>query len=181
MRHAKRVAKLGRTSAHREAMLRNMATSLLKREKIKTTKQKAKAVRSYVEKLITKARVDSVHNKRTVAKKIKDRNALIKLFNDIAPRYANRPGGYTRIYKLGFRPGDAAEMVMIELVEEEMTATRKKSSSKKKAVKAEKPAEKTTPEVESGSEEATADESSAQPADSEAQNDSAESDQTDKN
>lgn len=136
MRHAKRVAKLGRTSAHREAMLRNMATSLLKREKIKTTKQKAQAVRSYVEKLITRARENSVHNKRIVAKKIKDRNVLVKLFDDIAPRYVNRPGGYTRIFKLGFRPGDAAEMVMIELVEEEMAAKSKKTVKKEKAAPA---------------------------------------------
>lgn len=126
MRHRKKIAKLGRTAEHRKAMLRNMAVEFLRRERIRTTRQKARALRRYVEKLITRARVDSLHNKRIVESKLKDRRILVKLFNDIAPRYKERPGGYTRIYKLGTRPGDAAEMVIMELVEEEIVAKPKK-------------------------------------------------------
>ncbi len=117
MRHRKRVSKLGRKSFHRKAMMNNMATSFLKHEQIKTTKEKAKALRSFVEKIITRAGENTVHNKRIVAKKIKDRDILAKLFDVIGPRYKERKGGYTRTYKLGTRKGDATEMAIIELVE----------------------------------------------------------------
>ena len=93
-----------------------MSTSLLRHERVRTTKAKAREIRRTVEKLITRAKVDSVHNRRTVAKTIQDKEVLAKLFTEIGPRYLDRPGGYTRILKLGFRKGDAAEMVYLELV-----------------------------------------------------------------
>ena len=117
-----------------------MATSLIQRERITTTAEKAKALRPYIEKLITRAKTETLHNKREVMKKISDRKAVVKLFTDIAPRYSKRPGGYTRIFKLGTRPGDAAEMAIIELVEEEVKTTKKKKAPKKTAPVAEKPA-----------------------------------------
>lgn len=137
MRHGKKIAKLGRTSSHRKALMRNMATSLIQRERITTTADKAKALRPYIEKLITRAKNDTLHNKREVMKKITDRKVIVKLFTDVAPRYSKRPGGYTRIFKLGTRPGDAAEMAIIELVEEEVASSSKK---KKKPAAAIKPA-----------------------------------------
>jgi len=139
MRHGKTIAKLGRTSSHRKALMKNLATNLLKREKITTTIDKAKAIRPYVEKLITRAKESSVHNKREAAKKIQDRTVLIKLFDDIGPRFKERNGGYTRIMRLGLRPGDAAEMAIIELVVQSQKE-KKKSDKKKKAEKEEAPA-----------------------------------------
>ena len=136
MRHGKKIVKLGRPSAHRKALLRSLATNLLKRERILTTIDKAKAVRPYVEKLITRAKEDSVHNKREAAKRIQDRKVLIKLFDDIGPRFKERPGGYTRIMRLGFRPGDAAERALIELVVQE---SKKKKDVKKKENKSKAP------------------------------------------
>jgi len=118
MRHGRKVKKLSRTSSHRRALMRNLALALLKYEQITTTVQKAKALRPYVEKLITKARVETVAQKRLVAKHIPERKVLVKLFDDIAKRYENRPGGYTRIYKLWKRSNDGAEMAIIELVPE---------------------------------------------------------------
>lgn len=118
MRHGRKVKKLSRTSSHRRALMRNLALALLKYEQITTTVQKAKALRPYVEKLITKARVETVAQKRLVAKHIPERKVLVKLFDDIAKRYENRPGGYTRIYKLGKRSNDGAAMAIIELVPE---------------------------------------------------------------
>jgi len=134
MRHGKTIAKLGRTSAHRKALMRGLATNLLKRERIITTVDKAKAVRPYVEKLITRAKEDSVHNKREAARRIQDRRVLIKLFDDIGPRFKERNGGYTRIMRLGFRPGDAAEEAIIELV---VQSSKKKKDAKKKEGKRE--------------------------------------------
>ena len=139
MRHGKTIAKLGRTSSHRKALMKNLATNLLKREKITTTIDKAKAIRPYVEKLITRAKESSVHNKREAAKKIQDRTVLIKLFDDIGPQFKERNGGYTRIMRLGLRPGDAAEMAIIELVVQSQKE-KKKSDKKKKAEKEEAPA-----------------------------------------
>ena len=135
MRHGKKVPKLGRTASHRKALLRNMATSLILKEKITTTIDKAKALRPFIEKIISRAKTDTLHNKREVHKKLTERRAVIKLFSDIAPRYGKRPGGYTRIFKLGTRPGDAAEMAIIELVEEEFVS--KTGKKKAKAVKGE--------------------------------------------
>ena len=116
MRHRKKGRQLSRTRSHRKATLRNMATSLFRHERIETTTAKAKELRPYAERLITLARRGDVHSQRLAATKIQDRQVLGKLFDDIAPRYAERPGGYTRVLKLGNRKGDAAEMSLIELV-----------------------------------------------------------------
>ncbi len=116
MRHRKKGRKLSRTASHKKATMRNMATSLFRHERIETTTAKAKELRPYAERLITLARRGDVHARRLAASKIQDREVLGKLFDDIAPRYAERPGGYTRVLKLGTRKGDAAEMSLIELV-----------------------------------------------------------------
>lgn len=125
--------RLGRKSSHRKALHRNMVTSLIKYERITTTKAKAKEVRRTAEKLVTKAKVDSVHNRRIVGEMIGDKDQLNKLFTEISPRFQTRPGGYTRILKLGMRPGDAAEMVILEFVKDEDAAADGKKKSKKKA------------------------------------------------
>jgi large subunit ribosomal protein L17 len=117
MRHRKKGRHLGRTAEHRSLMLRNMATSLFLHGRIETTVAKAKELRVYAEPLITKAKRGDLHARRLVARRIHDRVALRKLFEEIAPRYAERPGGYTRVRHLGHRPGDAADMALIELVE----------------------------------------------------------------
>lgn len=116
MRHRKKGRKLSRSTSHRRATLRNLATSLFRHERIETTTAKAKELRPYAERLITLARRGDLHSRRLAARKIQDRQILGKLFDDIAPRYAERPGGYTRILKLGNRKGDAAEISLIELV-----------------------------------------------------------------
>jgi large subunit ribosomal protein L17 len=116
MKHRSGHRKLGRTSEHRTATLRNLAASLFKHERITTTLEKAKELRSYAERLITKARRDSVHSRRQVARELPDRTLVKRLFDDIAPRYSERPGGYTRVLRLGPRRGDNAEMAIIELV-----------------------------------------------------------------
>ena len=116
MRHRKKGRKLQRTASHRRAMLRNLATSLFRHERIETTTAKAKELRPYAERLITLARRGDLHARRLVARKIQDREILGKLFDEISTRYAERPGGYTRILKLGNRKGDAAEISLIELV-----------------------------------------------------------------
>jgi large subunit ribosomal protein L17 len=116
VRHRNKGRKLSRTHTHRKALLRNMATSLFRHERIETTTAKAKELRPVAERLITLARRGDVHARRLAGRKIQDRDVLGKLFDDIAPRYAERPGGYTRILKLGHRKGDGAEMSLIELV-----------------------------------------------------------------
>ena len=108
---------LSRTTAHRRAMTRNMVTSLFRFERITTTKAKALEVRKSAEKLITRSKVDSVHNRREAAKFIQDEKILNKLFTEIGPRMKDRNGGYTRVLKLGFRQGDAADVVILELVD----------------------------------------------------------------
>jgi large subunit ribosomal protein L17 len=118
MKHGDKVKKLSRNTSHRRALLRNLAESLYKYESIKTTIDKAKTLRPYAEKIITKAKTDNLSNRRLIAENIHDKKLQTKLFTDIAKRYANRHGGYTRIYRLGFRATDGAEMAMIELVEE---------------------------------------------------------------
>lgn len=117
MNHKNGFNPLSRTTAHRRAMTRNMVTSLFRYERITTTKSKALEVRRKAEKLITRAKVDSVHNRREVAKFIADEKILNKLFTEIAPRMAERNGGYTRVLKMGFRQGDAADVVILELVD----------------------------------------------------------------
>jgi len=116
VRHRKKGRQLSRTRSHRKATLRNLATSLFLHERIETTTAKAKELRPYAERLITLARRGDVHARRLAAMKIQDREVLGKLFDDIAPRYMERPGGYTRVLKVGSRKGDAAEISLIELV-----------------------------------------------------------------
>jgi large subunit ribosomal protein L17 len=139
MKHKIGFNALGRRSAHRKALHRNMAISLFRHERIRTTKAKAKEIRKTAEKLITRAKVDSVHNRRIAAKRIHDKAILAKLFTELGPRYQDRPGGYTRILKLGFREGDGSEMVILELVDRKIKE-RHKSKKKEKTEEA-KPAE----------------------------------------
>ncbi|WP_421941156.1 50S ribosomal protein L17 [Pedobacter sp.] len=117
MRHGKKVNHLGRTDSHRKAMLANMATSLIKAKRITTTLAKAKALRTYVEPIITKSKNDTTHSRRTVFAYLQDKEVVTILFREIAEKVANRPGGYTRIIKLNNRLGDNAEMALIELVD----------------------------------------------------------------
>jgi len=117
MRHRKKGRHFNRTSEHRRAMLNNMATSLFLHDRIETTTAKAKELRQYAEPLITKAKRGDLHARRQVARKIRDGAAVARLFSEIGPRYVERPGGYTRVRLLGQRPGDAAEMAIIELVD----------------------------------------------------------------
>ncbi len=169
MQHGKKTVKLGRTQSHRDAMLANMATSLFLHEKIKTTTTKAKALRPLVDKLITTAKQGTLHSKRQVARTIRDKAVLKKLFNEIVPQFDERNSGYSRMMRAGFRKGDGAELAIVELslerVEAEATEKKKggrlshltgrkkkeaatetapaekKSKGKKKAAAAEVPAE----------------------------------------
>ncbi len=131
MNHKSGFNALSRTSSHRRAMLRNMTTSLFRYERITTTKAKALEVRKCAEKLITRSKVDSVHNRREAAKFIQDEIVLAKLFTNIGPRMKDRDGGYTRILKMGFRQGDAADIVILELVDYQLDGENKSSKSKK--------------------------------------------------
>ena len=135
MRHRVKGRKLGRTSSHRLATLRALATSLIKHKKIKTTSAKAKELRTFVEPLITKAKTDSVHSRRVVAAQINDREVLTELFGEIISKIGDRAGGYTRVVKLGQRKGDGAELSIIELVD--FSGIIKPKAAKK--AKAEKP------------------------------------------
>jgi len=117
MRHRKSGRKLNRDAAHRKAMLSNQAKSLIEHERITTTLPKAKELRRMVEPMITKAKDASVHRKRMAFSKLQDRKAVSKLFDELAPRYASRPGGYTRILKAGYRNGDNAPLAVVELVD----------------------------------------------------------------
>ena len=130
MKHRIGFNALSRNAAHRKAMKRNMVTSLFRYERIETTKAKALEVRRMAEKMITRAKNDSVHNRRQIARDISDKAVLNKLFTEIAPLFAERNGGYTRILKTGNRLGDAAEMVILELVEKPVKETRKKAAKK---------------------------------------------------
>ena len=140
MNHRNGFNPLSRTTAHRRAMTRNMVTSLFRYERITTAEAKAKEVRKAAEKLITRAKVDSVHNRRTVAKFIADEKILNKLFTEIGPRMKERNGGYTRILKLGFRQGDAADTVIFELVDYKLpdSSAEEEKAAKQSAKKAEK-------------------------------------------
>ena len=147
MRHNKAINHLGRQSGHRKAMLANMASSLILHKRINTTVAKAKALRSYVEPLITKSKEDTTHSRRVVFSYLKDKNAVSELFRNIAPKVADRPGGYTRVLHTGFRQGDAAEMALIELVDFNEAAlasapkAEKKATRRSRAKKAEAPAQ----------------------------------------
>ena len=158
MRHGKKFNHLGRTASHRKALLSNMACSLIEHKRINTTVAKAKALRVYVEPLLTKAKEDTTHNRRTVFSYLQNKEAVTELFRTIAPKIAERNGGYCRIIKTGFRLGDAADTAMIELVDfnelysakteaKKTTRRSRRSSSKKETseateVKAEESAEK---------------------------------------
>ena len=141
MNHKMGFNPLSRTSAHRRAMSRNMVTSLFRYERITTTKAKALEVRKAAEKLITRSKVDTVHNRRQAARFIQDEIVLAKLFKEIGPRMKDRNGGYTRVLKLGFRQGDAADMVILELVDYKLDTAEKSEKKATKAKKAEAPAE----------------------------------------
>lgn len=117
MRHRNTGRQLSRNSSHRKAMMRNLAASLLNHEVIKTTLPKAKELRRVAEPLITLAKIDSVHKRRLAFARLRDRDVVTKLFNELGPRYKERPGGYMRILKMGFRPGDSAPMALVELVD----------------------------------------------------------------
>ena len=117
MRHRKSGRQLNRNSSHRKAMFRNMAVSLLNQEAIKTTLPKAKELRRVAEPLITMAKSDTVHKRRLAFSRLRDRDTVTKLFNELGPRYADRPGGYLRILKMGYRTGDKAPMAYVELVD----------------------------------------------------------------
>jgi len=139
MRHGKKINHLGRTASHRSALLANMACSLIMHKRINTTVAKAKALRVYVEPLLTKSKEDSTHNRRTVFAYLKDKYAVTELFREVSPKISERNGGYTRIIKTGFRLGDGADTALIELVDfndlynsgvEKKTSRRRRGSSK---------------------------------------------------
>ena len=160
MRHNKKINHLGRQAGHRKALMSNMASSLILHKRIETTVAKAKALRKFVEPLITKSKEDTTHSRRVVFSYLKDKHAVTELFREVAPRVADRPGGYTRILHTGFRLGDASEMCIIELVDfketykagatpEAKTRTRRSRAAKKAA-----PATEAAAEVESTTENA---------------------------
>ncbi len=148
MRHQKSINHLGRTSTHRAAMLSNMASSLIKHKRISTTIAKAKALRGYVEPLITRAKTDSTHSRRVVFSYLQDKEAVTELFREISVKVADRPGGYVRILKTGFRLGDNADMCIIELVDYNDNLLSVKESAAKKATRRRKPAGKKAGEAE---------------------------------
>ena len=156
MRHNKAINHLGRKSGHRKALLANMAASLILNKRIQTTVAKAKALKTYVEPLITKSKEDSTHSRRVVFSYLKNKEAVTELFRTVAPKIADRPGGYTRVLKTGFRQGDGADMALIELVDfnEAALASAPKAAKKttrrssKKAVEAAPAAEVETPAAE---------------------------------
>jgi len=152
MKHKRGFNPLGMMSAHRKAMIRSMVTSLFKQERIRTTKAKALEVRRTAEKMVTRAKVDSVHNRRIISSRLFDEAIVAKLFTDIAPRMKNRNGGYTRIIKLGERKGDAAEVVILELVDYKLdTGDGKKKAKSAGNKEKDKEKEKTKDKASSGS------------------------------
>jgi large subunit ribosomal protein L17 len=130
MRHGDKVNNLGRKTAHRHALMMNLANSLIEHKRIFTTLAKAKALRGYVEPLITKAKSDNTHSRRTVFSYLQSKEAIKELFGNVAVKVGERPGGYTRIIKTGFRAGDAAEMAMIELVDFNEIYSQNKNTAK---------------------------------------------------
>ena len=156
MKHGKKVNHLGRKAAHRKSMLANMASSLIEHKLINTTLSKAKALRQFVEPLITKSKVDSTQNRRLVFSALRNKYAVATLFRDVAPKVGDRPGGYTRVIKMGNRLGDNAAMALIELVDfnevyniekSEAKKTTRRSRSRKKRI----PAETVAPETDNSS------------------------------
>lgn len=158
MRHGKKINHLGRKTAHRKAMLSNMACSLIQHKRITTTVAKAKVLRGYVEPLLTKSKTDSTHSRRTCFSHLQSKEIVSELFRDIAPKIADRPGGYTRIIRTGYRLGDNAEMCLIELVDfnEIYTneSTKKTTRRSRRGTGAKATAEDTTESAENSVEEA---------------------------
>ena len=150
MRHNKAINHLGRKSGHRKALLANMATSLILHKRIETTVAKAKALKMYVEPLITKCKEDTTHSRRVVFSYLKNKEAVTELFRTVAPKIADRPGGYTRVLKTGFRQGDGADMALIELVDfnEAALAAAPKKAAKKTTRRSSKKAVEAAPTVE---------------------------------
>ena len=150
MRHNKAINHLGRKSGHRKALLANMATSLILNKRIQTTVAKAKALKMYVEPLITKCKEDTTHSRRVVFSYLKNKEAVTELFRTVAPKIADRPGGYTRVLKTGFRQGDGADMALIELVDfnEAALASTAKKAAKKTTRRSSKKAVEAAPAVE---------------------------------
>ena len=159
MRHNKKFNHLGRKAAHRHAMLSNMACSLIMHKRISTTLAKAKALRMYVEPLLTHAKEDSTANRRLVFAKLKQKTVVTELFQNVAEKIANRPGGYTRILRTGFRLGDAAEMCIIELVDYNENMLKAPKAAKKTTRRAGK---KAAPKAEEATVEAPATEAAAE-------------------
>jgi len=157
MRHNVGYRKLGRTSGHRRALLRNLATDLFRHERLKTTLPKARELRPFAEKLITLARRDDLHARRQVLRQITDKTVVKKLFDTLGPRFAARPGGYTRALKLGPRPGDGADMAIVELVGSEPTFKKQKDDKKARRGRKAKAEEKAQAEA-AAAEEPAADE-----------------------
>ena len=159
MRHGKKINHLGRQKGHRDALLSNMAASLILHKRINTTLAKAKALRKYVEPLITRSKEDSTHSRRMVFSYLQNKGAVSELFREVAPKIAERPGGYTRIIKLENRPGDNAEMCMMELVDfnliyggKEGVAKKAKSTRRRGGSSRKKAAAETTAETEASAE-----------------------------
>lgn len=136
MRHNKTINHLGRQASHRKALMSNMAVSLILHKRINTTLAKAKALRTFVEPIITKSKDDSTHSRRMVFAYLKNKEAVVELFREVAPKIADRPGGYTRILKTGFRQGDGAETCFIELVDFDTDYTQNAGTAKKTGVAA---------------------------------------------
>jgi len=155
MRHAKRINHLGRTASHREAMLSNMATSLIMHKRISTTLAKAKELRKYIEPLVTRSKNDTTHSRRTVFSYLKNKYAVTELFKEISQKIQSRPGGYTRILKTGFRQGDNAEMCIIEFVDynETYTTTETKKVTRTRRSRKSAPKAEAAPAVEAKAEE----------------------------
>jgi large subunit ribosomal protein L17 len=164
MRHNRSINHLGRQAGHRKALLANLASSLILKKRITTTVAKAKALKTYVEPLITKSKDDSTHSRRVVFSYLKDKNAVAELFRTVAPKIADRPGGYTRVLHLGFRQGDAAEMALIELVDfnEAALASAPKAAAKKTTRRSTKKAEAKVEEPVEAPAEAAAEEPKAE-------------------
>ncbi len=156
MRHRKRVVKLGRTASHRRALMSNLASSLISYKKIKTTAAKAKALRSFIERLITKARRGDLHSRRTVLKHIHQRDIVQELFDEVAPKFADRPGGYTRVTKIGRRRSDSSEMALIELVGFEGVYKERKEESEKERQKRKENKDKEAKEMDEAADAQTA-------------------------
>ena len=157
MRHGKKFNHLSRKTAHRKAMLANMSASLIEHKRINTTLAKAKALKQFVEPLVTKSKTDTTHNRRLVFSKLRDKYAVSELFREVAPKVGDRPGGYTRIIKLGNRLGDNAEMALIELVDfnelYNADATKKKSTRRSRRGGKKNKSEATTAETSTESKE----------------------------